>query len=119
MQAEIESYLECVLPFWSKHLRCISKPAKMHKTYQLFSVGTDLHGRIEGARRNLEHSFGDLQVGREKLEENTDEYRFQVEGCNHDTKSRMQKLKLLMQMLLENSFLLFMMLCYATMMDSQ
>lgn len=66
---KLNCHLECVLPFWNKHLRCISKPAKIHETYQLLSVDTDIHRRVEGARRILEHSFSDLQVWRGKVED--------------------------------------------------
>lgn len=49
---KLSCHLECVLPSWSKHLRCMSKLAKIRETYQLLSVETDFHRRIEGARRN-------------------------------------------------------------------
>lgn len=49
---KLNCHLECVLSSWSKHLRCTSKLAKIRETYQLLSVETDFHRRIEGARRN-------------------------------------------------------------------
>lgn len=66
---KLNCLLECVLPSWSKHLRCISKLAKIRETYQLFSVKTDLYRRIERAKRNLEHSFSDLELWERKLED--------------------------------------------------
>lgn len=65
----VNCHLERVLRSWSMHLRCISKLAKIGETYQLFSTETDSQRRIQGAKRNLEHNFSDLEVWGGKLED--------------------------------------------------